>query len=115
MNTCEPNSLSGISVYLRGGWRRWRWRKKLKTKTLMKQDPHSRSVRSTTMSKVNPENASSSIQDLVPLCTQLKGFMDEQAKINKDVVTKFEGMEIILEDLDGKVTEVIILSMKCSS
>jgi hypothetical protein len=24
MNTYEPNSLSGISVYLRGGWRRWR-------------------------------------------------------------------------------------------
>jgi hypothetical protein len=29
-------------------------------------------------------NASSSIQDLVPLCTQFKDFMDEQAKINKD-------------------------------
>jgi hypothetical protein len=51
-------------------------------------------------------NASSSIQDLVPLCTQLKDFMDEKAKINKDVVTKFESMEKILEDLDGKVTEV---------
>jgi hypothetical protein len=37
-------------------------------------------------------NASSSIQDLGPLCTQLKDFMDEQAKINKDVVTKFEAM-----------------------
>jgi hypothetical protein len=35
-------------------------------------------------------NASSSIQDLVPLCTQFKEFMDEQAKINKDTVTKFE-------------------------
>jgi hypothetical protein len=32
--------------------------------------------------------------------------MDEQGKINKDVVTKFEGMEKILEDLDGKVMEV---------
>jgi hypothetical protein len=32
--------------------------------------------------------------------------MDEQAKFNKDVVTKFEAMEKILEDLDGKVTEV---------
>jgi hypothetical protein len=51
-------------------------------------------------------NASSSIQDLVPLCTQLKDFMDEQAKINMDTVTKFEGMEKILENLDGKVTEV---------
>jgi hypothetical protein len=51
-------------------------------------------------------NASLSIQDLVPLCTQLKDFMDEQAKINEDVVTKFEAMEKILENLDGKVTEV---------
>jgi hypothetical protein len=51
-------------------------------------------------------NASSSIQDLVPLCTQLKDLMDEQAKMNKDVVTKFEAMEKILEDLDGKVMEV---------
>jgi uncharacterized membrane protein YkoI len=51
-------------------------------------------------------NASSSIQDFVPLCTQFKDFMDEQAKINKDVVTKFEAMEKILENLDGKVTEV---------
>jgi hypothetical protein len=32
--------------------------------------------------------------------------MDEQAKINKDVVTKFEAMEKILENLDGKVAEV---------
>jgi hypothetical protein len=55
----------------------------------------------------NPRfNASSSIQDLVPLCTQLKDFMDEQAKINKDIVTKFEVMEKILENLDGKVPEV---------
>jgi hypothetical protein len=51
-------------------------------------------------------NASSSIQDLVPLCTQLKDFMDEQAKINKDTITKFEAMEKVLENLDGKVTEV---------
>jgi hypothetical protein len=32
--------------------------------------------------------------------------MVEQAKIDKDVVTKFEAMEKILENLDGKVTEV---------
>jgi hypothetical protein len=32
--------------------------------------------------------------------------MDEQAKINMDVVTKFEAMEKILKNLDGKVTEV---------
>jgi hypothetical protein len=51
-------------------------------------------------------NASSSIQDLVPPCTQLKDFMDEQAKIKKGVVTKIESMEKILEKLDAKVTEV---------
>jgi hypothetical protein len=51
-------------------------------------------------------NATSSIQDLVPLCAQFKNFMDEQAKINKDIVTKFEAMEKILKNLDGKVTEV---------
>jgi uncharacterized membrane protein YkoI len=32
--------------------------------------------------------------------------MDEQAKINEDVITKFEAMEKILGNLDGKVTEV---------
>jgi hypothetical protein len=32
--------------------------------------------------------------------------MDEQAEINKDVITKFEAMEKVLENLDGKVTEV---------
>jgi hypothetical protein len=51
-------------------------------------------------------NVNSSIQDLVPLCTQFKNFMDEQAEINKDAVTKFEAMEKVLENLDGKVTEV---------
>jgi archaellum component FlaC len=51
-------------------------------------------------------NASSSIQVLVPLCTQFKDFMEEQDKINKDAITKFEAMERILENLDGKVTEV---------
>jgi hypothetical protein len=35
-----------------------------------------------------------------------KDLMDEQAKINKDAVTKFEAMEKILENLDVKVTEV---------
>jgi hypothetical protein len=32
--------------------------------------------------------------------------MDEQAKINEDAVTKFKAMEKVLENLDGKVTEV---------
>jgi hypothetical protein len=60
-------------------------------------------------------NASSSIQDLVPLRTQLKDFMDEQAKINEDTVTKFEAIEKILEDLDGKVMRSEALFVKCSS
>jgi hypothetical protein len=60
-------------------------------------------------------NASLSIQDLVPICTQLKDFMDEQAKINEDVVTKFEAMEKVLENLDGKVTGVGNSLLKCSS
>jgi hypothetical protein len=51
-------------------------------------------------------NESLSIQDLVPLCAQFKNFMDEQAKINKDVVIKFEAMEIITKTLDGKATKV---------
>jgi hypothetical protein len=49
-------------------------------------------------------NASSSIPDLV--CAQIKNSMDEQAKINKDAITKFEAMEKILENLYGKVMEV---------
>jgi archaellum component FlaC len=32
--------------------------------------------------------------------------MDEQAEINNDTITKFKAMEKILENLDGKVTEV---------
>jgi hypothetical protein len=40
------------------------------------------------------------------LVHSFKDFMDEQAKINKDAVTKFEAMEKILKNLDGKVTEV---------
>jgi hypothetical protein len=51
-------------------------------------------------------NASLSIQDLVPLCAQFKNLMDEQAEINEDAITKFEAMEKILKNLDGKVTEV---------
>jgi uncharacterized membrane protein YkoI len=43
---------------------------------------------------------------LVPLCAQFKDLKEEQAEINKDVVTKFEAMEKVLENLDGKVTEV---------
>jgi hypothetical protein len=51
-------------------------------------------------------NASSSIQNSVPLHIQLKEFMDEQAKINKDTVTKFKTIDKVLENIDSKVTEV---------
>jgi hypothetical protein len=32
--------------------------------------------------------------------------MDEQAKINKDTVTKFKSIDKVLENIDSKVTEV---------
>jgi predicted aspartyl protease len=51
-------------------------------------------------------NASSSILDLVLLRMQLKDFMDEQAKINRDTVTKFKAIDKVLENIDRKVTEV---------
>jgi hypothetical protein len=51
-------------------------------------------------------NASSSIPNSAPICIQLKEFMDEQAKINKDTVTKFKAIDKVLENIDSKVTEV---------
>jgi hypothetical protein len=51
-------------------------------------------------------NASSSILNSVPLRIQLKDFMDEQAKINKDTSTKFKAIDKVLENIDSKVTEV---------
>jgi hypothetical protein len=51
-------------------------------------------------------NASLSIPKSVPLRIQLKEFMDEQAKINKDTVTKFKAIDKVLENIDSKVTEV---------
>jgi hypothetical protein len=51
-------------------------------------------------------NASSSILNSVPLRIKLKDFMDEQAKINKDTVTKFKAIDKVLENIDSKVTEV---------
>jgi hypothetical protein len=51
-------------------------------------------------------NASSSIPNSVPLHIQLKDFMDEQAKINKDTVTKFKAIDKVFENIDTKVTEV---------
>jgi hypothetical protein len=46
--------------------------------------------------------ASSSIPNSVPLRIQLKDFMDEQAKINKDTVTKFKAKDKVLENIDSK-------------
>jgi hypothetical protein len=51
-------------------------------------------------------NASSSISNLVLLRIQLKDFMDEQAKINKDTVTKFKAIDKVLENINSKVMEV---------
>jgi predicted nuclease with TOPRIM domain len=51
-------------------------------------------------------NAISSIPNSVPLRIELKEFMDEQAKINKDTVTKFKAIDKVLENIDSKVTEV---------
>jgi hypothetical protein len=51
-------------------------------------------------------NASSSIPNSAPLRIPLKDFMDEQAKINKDTVTKFKAIDKVLENIDSKVTEV---------
>jgi hypothetical protein len=50
-------------------------------------------------------NASSSIPNSVPLRIQLKEFMDEQAKINKDTVTKFKTIDKVLENIHSKVME----------
>jgi hypothetical protein len=51
-------------------------------------------------------NASSSIPNSVPLHIQLKQFMDKQAKINTDTVTKFKAIDKVLENIDSKVTKV---------
>jgi hypothetical protein len=51
-------------------------------------------------------NACSSILNSVPLRIQLKDFIDEQGKINKDTVTKFKAIDKVLENIDSKVMEV---------
>jgi hypothetical protein len=51
-------------------------------------------------------NASSSISNSALYRIQLKDFMDEQAKINKDTITKFKAIDKVLENIDSKVTEV---------
>ncbi|WVZ70998.1 hypothetical protein U9M48_019625 [Paspalum notatum var. saurae] len=37
---------------------------------------------------------------------QLKDFMEEQAKINKDTHSKFKAVDKVLESIDGKITTV---------
>jgi hypothetical protein len=51
-------------------------------------------------------NESSSILNSVPLRIKFKDFMDEQAKIKKDSVTKFKAIDKVLENIDSKVSEV---------
>jgi hypothetical protein len=51
-------------------------------------------------------NACSSLLISVPLRMQLKDFMDEQGKINKDTVTKFKAIDKALENINSKVMEV---------
>jgi hypothetical protein len=51
-------------------------------------------------------NASSSIPNSVLIRIQLKDIMDEEAKINKDTVTKFKAVDKVLENIDSKVMEV---------
>jgi hypothetical protein len=51
-------------------------------------------------------NASSSTPNSVPLRIQLKEFIDEKAKINKDTITKFKTIDNVLENIDRKVTKV---------
>jgi hypothetical protein len=60
-------------------------------------------------------NASSSIPNSIPLRIQLNEFMDGQAKINKDTVTKFKAIDKVLENIDSKVTEVGSSNHKCST
>ncbi|WVZ63493.1 hypothetical protein U9M48_013120 [Paspalum notatum var. saurae] len=50
--------------------------------------------------------ARSAIQNAIPLRIQLKDFMEEQAKINKDTHSKFKDMDKVLENIDGKITTV---------
>ncbi|WVZ73439.1 hypothetical protein U9M48_021745 [Paspalum notatum var. saurae] len=50
--------------------------------------------------------AGSAIQNVIPLRIQLKDFMEEQAKINKDTHSKFKAVDKVLESIDGKITTV---------
>ncbi|WVZ98010.1 hypothetical protein U9M48_043503 [Paspalum notatum var. saurae] len=50
--------------------------------------------------------AGSAIQNAIPLRIQVKDFMEEQAKINKDTHSKFKAMDKVPENIDGKITTV---------
>jgi hypothetical protein len=112
-------ALERFNEYIRVGFLEWHiglLKRRMEKMEIEKEAQHLKAAKARSTCKECEEyghvqgkprfNASSSIQDLVPLCTQFKDFMDEQAKINKDVVTKFEAMEKVLENLEGKVTEV---------
>ncbi|WVZ84777.1 hypothetical protein U9M48_031767 [Paspalum notatum var. saurae] len=45
-------------------------------------------------------------ENVIPLRIQLKDFMEEQAKINKDTHSKFKAVDKVLESIDGKITTV---------
>ncbi|WVZ55062.1 hypothetical protein U9M48_005775 [Paspalum notatum var. saurae] len=47
-----------------------------------------------------------SYSNVIPLRIQLKDFMEEQAKINKDTHSKFKAVDKVLESIDGKITTV---------
>jgi hypothetical protein len=111
-------ALERFNEYIRAEFLEWHiglLKRRMEKMEIEKEAQHLKAAKARSTSKECEEhdhvrgkprfNASSSIQDLVPLCTQLKDFMDEQAKINDDV-TKFEAMEKILEDLDDKVMEI---------
>jgi hypothetical protein len=109
-------ALERVNEYIRAGFLEWHiglLKRSMEKMEIEKEAQHLKASKARSTCKECEEydhvqgtprfNASLSIQDLVPLCAQFKNFMDEQAKINKDVVTKFEAREKIL---DGRVTEV---------
>jgi hypothetical protein len=112
-------ALERFNEYIRAGFLEWHiglLKKRMEKMEIEKEAQHLKAAEARSTCKECEEydhvqgkprfKARLSIQDLVPLCAQFKNFMDEQAKINKDVVTKFEAMEKMLKNLDGKVTEV---------
>jgi hypothetical protein len=110
-------ALERFNEYIRAGFLEWHiglLKRRMEKMEIEKEAQHLKAAEARSTRKEFEEyghvqckprfNASSSVQDLVPLCTQLKDLMDEQAEINKDAVTKFEDTEKVLENLDGKVT-----------